>query len=129
MSHMENNREFFELKYTTARVRAARRIEEAALGQVVGVNGYTTVVQAQRLGEHLDLEAGATLLDVGTGQGWPGSYIAETTGCRLVSADVPWEALLAAKLRRETGVVKACGESLPFRGDSFNAIVHTDVFC
>ncbi|SVC60967.1 uncharacterized protein METZ01_LOCUS313821, partial [marine metagenome] len=64
---MENNREFFELKYTTARVRAARRIEEAALGQVVGVNGYTTVVQAQRLGEHLALEAGATLLDVGTG--------------------------------------------------------------
>ena len=37
VSHMENNREFFELKYTAARVRAARRIEEAALGQVVGV--------------------------------------------------------------------------------------------
>ena len=129
VSHMENNREFFELKYTAARVRAARRIEEAALGQVVGVNGYTTVVQAQRLCEHLGLEAGATLLDVGAGRGWPGSYIAETTGCRLVSADVPWEALLAAKLRRETDVVKACGESLPFRGDSFDAIVHTDVFC
>ena len=76
---MENNREFFELKYTAARVRAARRIEEAALGQVVGVNGYTTVVQAQRLCEHLDLEAGATLLDVGAGRGWPGSYIAENS--------------------------------------------------
>ena len=110
---MEDNLDFFELEYAVARARAGRCIEEA-----VGLNGYTTVVQAQRLCEHLDLEAGATLLDVGAGRGWPGSYIAEKTGCRLVAADVPWEALLAAKLRRETDVVKACGESLPFRGDS-----------
>ena len=68
-------------------------------------------------------------MDVGAGQGWPGSYVAKTSGCRLVSTDVPWDALLVAKLRRETAVVKARGGSLPFRGDSFDAIVHADVLC
>ena len=126
---MDDTGEFFELKYAAARVRAARRVEEAALGEVVGMNGYTTIAQAGMLCEHLGLDASATLLDVGAGQGWPGSYVADTTGCRLVSADVPWEALLAAQLRRGNTVVKARGGSLPFRGDSFDAVVHADVLC
>ena len=66
---MEDNLEFFQFKYTAARVRAQRRIEEAALGETVGLNGYTTVTQAQTLCEHLGLEVRATLLDVGAGQG------------------------------------------------------------
>ena len=126
---MEDNLEFFELKYAAARARAGRRIEEVALGEPVGLNGYTTVAQAQTLCEHLGLEARATLLDVGAGQGWPGSHVAGTPGCRLVSTDVPWDALLVAKLRRKSAVVKARGGSLPFRGDSFDAIVHADVLC
>ena len=126
---MEDNLEFFELKYAATRARAARRVEEAVLGETVGLNGYTTTAEAQTLCEHLGLEARATLLDVGAGQGWPGSHVAETTGCRLVSTDVPWDALLVAKLRRETAVVQARGGSLPFRGDSFDAIVHADVLC
>ena len=126
---MEDNLEFFELEYAAARARAGRRIEEAALGESVGLNGYTTVAQAQTLCEHLDLEARATLLDVGAGRGWPGSHVARTTGCRLVSTDVPWDALLVAKLQRKSVVVQARGGSLPFRGDSFDAIVHADVLC
>ena len=126
---MEDNLEFFELKYAAARARAGRRIEEVALGETVGLNGYTTVAQAQTLCEHLGLEARATLLDVGAGQGWPGSHVAEMTGCRLVSTDIPWEALLVAQLRCETAVVQARGGWLPFRGDSFDAIVHADLLC
>ena len=126
---MEDNLEFFELKYAAARARAGRRIEEVALGETVGLNGYTTKAEAQTLCEHLGLRARTTLLDVGAGQGWPGSHVAEMTGCRLVSTDIPWKALLMAQLRRETTVVQARGGSLPFRGDSFDAIVHADVLC
>ena len=57
--------EFFEQKYAASRARAARRIEEAAFGQRVGLNGYTTTEEAQTLREYLDLAAAATLLDVG----------------------------------------------------------------
>ena len=126
---MDDNLEYFELKYAAARARAARRLEQAALGQSVGLNGYTTVTQAQALCAPLNLEATATLLEVGSGQGWPGSHIAETTGCRLVSIDVPWDALLTAKLQNQTVVVNARGGALPFRADSFDAIVHADVVC
>ena len=71
----------------------------------------------------------ATLLDVGAGRGWPGSHVARTSGCRLVSTDVPWDALLTAKTRPGIEVVAAQGGALPFRGDTFDAIVHADVFC
>ena len=126
---MADNSEFFESKYEPGRVRAGRRIEEVALGQSVGLNGYTTVVEAETLCTHLDLETTALLLDVGSGQGWPGSHIARMMGCRLVSVDVPWNALLTAKTQTGTAAVRADGGSLPFRDDSFDAIVHADVFC
>ena len=124
-----NSFEFFEQKYAGSRARAARRLEAAALGQTTGVNGYTTTAEAESLRRHLDLGAAATLLDVGAGRGWPGSHVARTSGCRLVSTDVPWDALLAAKSRRGTDVVAARGCALPFRGDTFDAVVHADVFC
>ena len=126
---MDDNLEYFELKYAATRARAGRRLEEAALGQSVGLNGYTTVTQAQTLCDHLNLKATATLLEVGAGQGWPGSHIARTTGCRLVSSDIPWDALLTVKLQNQSAVVNTRGETLPFRADSFNAIVHADVIC
>ena len=47
-----DNAEHFEQKYAVSRGRAARRIEEAALGQAVGVNGYTTVAEARISLEH-----------------------------------------------------------------------------
>ena len=124
-----DNVAFFEQKYAKSRAKAALRIEEAALSQTVGLNGYTTTEEAQTPCEHLDLAPAATLLDVGAGRGWPGSHVARTSGCRLVSTDMPWDALLAAKMRRGTEVVAAQGGALPFPGDTFDAIVHADVFC
>ena len=85
--------------------------------------------EAQTLCEHLDLAPAATLLDVGACRGWPGSHVAQTSRCRLVSTDVPWDALLVAKTQPGAEVVAAQGGALPFRGDTFDAIVHADVFC
>ena len=125
---------FFERKYARTRATAARRLERAALGHEVGLNGYTTLEQAHVLCGRLDLPPGALLLDVGAGRGWPGSHVARTSGCRLVSTDVPWDALLDAKARHAPsqagdGVVAADGGALPFRTDHFDGIVHADVLC
>ena len=128
MTHPDNVA-FLEQQYAKSRARAARRIEEAALGQTVGLSGYTTTAGAQTLCEHLDLAAAATLLDVGAGRGWPGSHVVRTSGCRLVSTDVPWDALLVAKTGPGAEVVAAQGGALAFRGNTFDAIVHADVLC
>ena len=111
-------------------------IEQGAIGASWGANGYTTVEQADELGRRLDLGPGRVLLDVGTGRGWPGLYLAARTGCSLVGTDLPFEALKVALRRaRFEGVdgrvsfVVASANDLPFRRCSFDAVVHTDVLC
>jgi SAM-dependent methyltransferase len=67
---------------------------------------------------------GGLLLDVGSGAGWPGIYMAAVTGARVVLSDIPWEGLRVAT-RRLTGdgvaghVVAASAGALPFRDESF----------
>lgn len=111
-------------------------IEERVIGAVWGANGYTTVAQADELSRCLDLGRGRRLLDVGTGRGWPGVYLAATSGCALVGTDMPLDALAAAARRAaaedagdRVAVVVAAGADQPFRQASFDAVVHTDVLC
>ena len=112
------------------------RIEEAVIGASWGANGYTTVDQADELGQRLRLGPDRHLLDLGAGRGWPGIYLAARSGCTLVVTDVLLEALTVATRRaRAEGVddrvdiVATAGEQQPFRSGSFDAIVHADVLC
>lgn len=102
----------------------------------MGANGYTTRAQAEELGRRLRLAPGRVLLDVGTGRGWPGLYLATTTGCAVVGTDMPIGALAGAAQRARTervdtraAFVAASGAAQPFRPRSFDAVVHTDVLC
>jgi hypothetical protein len=52
--------------------------------------------QADTLASGLGLSAGDRLLDLGTGRGWPGLYLAARTGCRVVLADLPLDGLRVA---------------------------------
>ena len=113
-------------------------IERRVLGEgkAWGVNGYTTVAQADALGRALDLGPGRWLLDVGTGRGYPALYLAATSGCSVVGTDLPREPLAAAarKAARElldarAAFVAAGGGTQPFREASFDAVVLTDVLC
>jgi SAM-dependent methyltransferase len=111
-------------------------IERRVLGEAWGVNGYTTVAQADALGGALDLRSGRRLLDLGTGRGYPALYLAAKTGCSAIGTDLPLEPLAAAtrKARREhlgsrAAFVTAGGAAQPFRDRSFDAVVLTDVLC
>src|SRR4029450_12677150 len=84
----------------------------------------------------LGLGPGQLLLDVGSGQGWPGLYLARPTGCRVVLTDVPIEGLATATRRasREdlggrAWALAARGQMLPLRTGAFDAAIHTDVLC
>jgi cyclopropane fatty-acyl-phospholipid synthase-like methyltransferase len=114
----------------------AIEVERAVLGSDYGANGYTTVAQADTLAAILALRTGRRLLDIGAGCGWPGLYLAKTTGCEVVVTDLPMEGMRRA-LRRSrddclalrSAAVIATARRPPFRAESFDAIVHTDVLC
>lgn len=119
----------FRERYSETRSDAARQVELAAFGHDVGLNGFTTMTQARDLCRYLPIGPDQTLLEIGAGRGWPGLQVAADLGCRLLSTDVPLEALTAAKGRGAGWVLGGDGRALPMRADSCDAIVHADVFC
>jgi SAM-dependent methyltransferase len=129
-------RALFEERYGIALPPVARQIERRVIGGDWGANGYTTMAQADTLADKLGLSATDRLLDLGTGRGWPGLYLAARTGCRVVVTDLPLQGLREAAdraaaegLAARAGMVVAAASGLPFRAGSFDAIVHTDVLC
>jgi methylase of polypeptide subunit release factors len=126
----------FEERYAAATGDVHARIEHDVIGAIWGANGYTTVDQADELGRRLELREGRRLLDVGTGRGWPGLYLATRSGCSVVGTDMPVDGLaIGVRRAHQEGIadraalVAAAGADQPFRPGSFDAIVHTDVLC
>lgn len=129
-------RAHFEERYGLRGNHAGELVEERVIGAVWGANGYTTLVQADELLEHLALTSESRLLDVGTGRGWPALYLAQRSRCSVVGTDLPLAALRVARARAErqgltdrSTMVVASGAALPFPPRTFDGIVHTDVLC
>lgn len=108
-------------------------MEREAIGANVGANGYTTVTQADLLAERLSLGPPDTLLDLGSGRGWPALYLAAKTGCRAVLTDPATPALKTAGekaaadgLADRVSVIRASATHLPFAAGTFDAVTHTD---
>jgi methylase of polypeptide subunit release factors len=125
----------FAARYTVPSADVVNKVERTVIGAVWGANGFTTVAQADLIADRLDLTADKRLMDIGTGRGWPGLYLAKQTGCEVVLTDLPIEGLRHALGRAESesvsplGAVVASARDLPFGKESVDAIVHTDVLC
>jgi hypothetical protein len=74
-------RALFDQRYGIASSPVTLEIERRVIGGDWGANGYTTLAQADQLASGLGLSAADRLLDIGTGRGWPGLYLAASTGC------------------------------------------------
>lgn len=129
-------REVFEDRYDRLRPAVVRKIEQQALGHVEGLNGYTTRDQAGFLADVLELTPKSRVLDVGAGRGWPGTFLAASRGCSVVLTDLPFgvlqQATQYAKARGVSGLTRTvCADAtaLPFGPDTFDVVVHADVFC
>jgi len=111
-------------------------IERAVCGCDYGCTSWTTRDETRDICRMLGLAPGIRLLDIGSGSGWPGLYLANESGCDAVLTDLPVEGLKVAKRRAEKDgladrceIVQADGAALPFRDASFDAIYHSDVLC
>lgn len=111
-------------------------IERAVLGTDYQATGYTTRREADELARVLDLRPGTRLLDLGSGCGWPGLYLATATGCEVVTVDPVVAGAEASASRADRDglrprhlAVVGRGELLPLRPCSFDAVVHVDVTC
>jgi len=134
--HEQEARDRFADRYRQEPSDVVEQIERRVIGGDWGANGYTTIAQADDLADRLDLRPGDLLLDVGAGRGWPGLYVAATTGCSVVLADLPLEGLTVANARiapegleGRASCVNASAHALPFPPVTFDAVVHTDVLC
>ena len=129
-------RQLYDARHSLANSDATRAVELEAVGTDYGNAGFTTQAQADVIADLLALRPGELLLDVGSGAGWPGLYLAKKTGCRVVLCDLTLPGMKQARRRAvadaaaaRTSAVVASARQLPFRPDSFDAMVHTDVLC
>ena len=109
-------------------------MERDSCGSDYGGTSWTTRAEADRIGQLLDLTPGDRLLDIGSGAGWPGIYLARTSGCDVTLTDLPFAGLqIAARRALEDQLAGICwtavadGTALPFRDRSFDAISHSSL--
>ena len=126
----------FSKKYRLAQSELMRGIERSVCGCDYGATSWTTFDEAQVVRGMLALGRQTRVLDIGSGSGWPGVYIAKETGCDVALTDLPLTGLRIARKRaasdKVSGTVTACVASateLPFQSGWFDAILHSDVLC
>jgi SAM-dependent methyltransferase len=129
-------RKRFEELYLRAQSPVILAVERSVCGCDYGGTSWTTRDEADRIRTLLGLRPGLRLLDVGSGSGWPGLYLARTSGCDIALVDLPLTGLRIAAERaardRIPGVCWAAvadAAGLPFRAASFDAVNHSDVLC
>jgi cyclopropane fatty-acyl-phospholipid synthase-like methyltransferase len=128
--------ERFSSQYELLQSEVMLGIERSVCGCDYGATSWTTFDEARTVAGLLALTPGKRLLDVGSGSGWPGIFLARETGCDVTLADLPLSGLrIAMKRAAADGVAGTCraavadGAALPFRSGCFDAIFHSDVLC
>jgi cyclopropane fatty-acyl-phospholipid synthase-like methyltransferase len=130
------HRDRYGVRHRLAAHETSRVVEREAVGSDYGNAGFTTAAQADRIADLLALSPGDLLLDIGSGSGWPGLYLADRSGCRAVVTDLTGVGMRNAQQRaRDDGTADrvqtlvASARRLPFRPEQFDAIVHSDLLC
>ena len=128
--------ERFDSHYEVGQSPVMIAVERCVCGCNYGADSWTTQTEADQMIARLALHEGTRLLDLGAGSGWPGLYLARTSHCDVMLADVSPNGLRIAAERAESdGIAQnvrtavADAADLPFKDGSFDAITHSDLLC
>jgi cyclopropane fatty-acyl-phospholipid synthase-like methyltransferase len=127
--------DLYNLLYADFASAAEAAVRREAFGQDMGQSGWLTADEWLTFADRLNVVRGSEVLELGSGSGGPGVYLAERRGCRLTGADVNELAVRNGNALAEArGVadrvrfraVDADGP-LPFDAGRFDAIISIDV--
>lgn len=126
----------FSRRYEYATTDVYLEIERSVCGCDYGASSWTTVGEIERIIKWLGMSKEGTLLEIGTGSGWPGLFLAKEIGCQIHLTDLPFEGLQVARERagvdemlEQVAVIAASGAHLPYSDSSFDHLFHSDVLC
>src|SRR5688572_21676045 len=107
-------------------------------GEDMGQTSWITAPEWLGYADRLDVGRDSDVLEIGSGSGGPGLYLAEARGCCLTGVDVNEHGVrtgnalaeargMAERVRFE--VVSAGEPSLPFEDGRFDAVISNDTIC
>jgi ubiquinone/menaquinone biosynthesis C-methylase UbiE len=114
-----------------------RDVRLETYGEDFGQTSWVSTEESHEIPRRLELTAGCSVLEIGSGSGRYALYVAETAGCQVIGLDLNAEGIRNAsalaegrKLARQVSF-QQCDVSrpLPFADETFNAVFSNDVFC
>jgi SAM-dependent methyltransferase len=116
---------------------AEAAVRHATYGEDIGQSSWMTAGAWLEYADLLQIGAGATVLEVGSGSGGPALYLAKQRGCRVTGVDLNEHGVAnGTRLAKDGGLADRvsfqrvdASQSLPFPAASFDAVVSNDAMC
>jgi len=126
--------DLFDSTYGHFTDRVLEAVREETFGVDIGQNSWVTVEEYDLFLSWLGPGAGDHVLEIASGSGGPGLYLARTTGCRVTGIDSNESGVATAtRLAARSGLadrvrfsVADAGAALPFADGSFDALLCID---
>ena len=120
-AHNENCCDFAG-NYDLSKLPEIKKLEQSALGCDYGGTSWTTRLQVDAIVTSLELDSESSLLDIGSGSGWPGLLLAKLSKCTATLLDIPLNALQQAadraakdQITDRVQIVSGSGTLLPLK--------------
>ena len=116
---------------------AEAAVRRETYGEDLGQSSWLTASEWLGFADQLGIHAGSDVLEVGSGSGGPGVYLAIQRGCRLTGVDVNEHGVRNANALAESRGVGDrvafqevdASRPLPFSDATFDAVVSNDAMC
>lgn len=127
----------YDHAYGKYELDAYREVRVETYGEDLGQTSWVNPEESEQIPALLNLTAGSTVLEIGSGSGRYALRIAETGGCRVTGLDInPNGIRNANQLARTQGLERLAefeqcdvAQGLPFADGTFDAAFSNDVLC